>query len=186
LSTPPTAAAGRAPLPEHVPLLRTRAAALARAQAVERTGESLHVLVFGLGGERYAIEGACVLQVGVLREMTPLPGAAAPLFGITHWRGEVLTLLDLRDVFGARTSGVTDLGRFLVVDGPDRRFGIVVDAVMDARDVAAHDVRPLPGDDARSLLRGMTDEGVLIIDSAALMERYGVVQPRHQHTGRGG
>jgi purine-binding chemotaxis protein CheW len=178
----------RAPRPEDVPLLQRRAAELARAAEKERTQDTLHVLIFALGGERYAIQSSCVLQVAVLRELTALPGAALPLFAVTHWRGDVLTLLDLRDVLGARTRGLTDLGRIVVVDGRDRRFGIVVDAVVDMTELAADAVRPLPDDEQRrhSLLRGMTDDGVLIIDTDVLLERFGVVRGRQTDTGRGG
>jgi chemotaxis signal transduction protein len=181
-------AEARAPLEEHVPLLRSRAASLARAQETRPSADPLHVIVFTLGGERYGLESACVLHVAMLQMMTPLPGAAAPLFGITQWRGDVLTLLDLRDVFGARARGLTDMGRIVVVDGPDRNFGVVADAVLGMAELTAGDIAPLPVEEGRqqSLLRGMTGDGVLVIDSNALRERYGCVQKRQNRTGRGG
>jgi purine-binding chemotaxis protein CheW len=179
-------AASRAPSGSDVELLRRRAAALARPPQAGRESETGQFLVFVLSGERYAIASHHVVQVAVLLELTPLPGASAPLFGITHWRGDVLTLLDLRAALGAHGSGVTDLSRIVVVDGPDRRFGIVVDAVVEMADIAEGDVRPLPdGEGGSSLLRGMTDDGLLIMDGEALVGRYGIKRGRHT-SGRGG
>jgi chemotaxis signal transduction protein len=89
-----------------------------------------------LSGERYAhCVASCGGQVAVLLELTPLPGASAPLFGITHWRGDVLTLLDLRAALGAHAGGVTDLSRIIVAGRADRRFGMVVDAVVEMAEV---------------------------------------------------
>lgn len=158
----------------HHELLRRRAAALARVPYRGRAGTAVDMILFSLGDERFAIPAACVLQVAVLKEFTPLPGAPPPLFGVTHWRGEVLTILDLRELLGVRVHGLTDLGRVLVIDGPDRLFGIVADAVSDMKEINSQDVRPLPEDGSGgSLLRGATREGLLVIDSTVLLRRFG-------------
>jgi purine-binding chemotaxis protein CheW len=174
-------AAGRAPAPEHLPLLRQRAAALAREQGDGREGDRLRLVLFELAGNRYGIELACVLRVLTLRELTPLPGAAAPLFGVTHWRGDVLTLLDIRGLLGVTTDGLTDMGRILVLDGADRTFGIVVDGVRELADIPAAAVRPLAGGEdgaAESLVRGMTEEGVFIMDAERVLARFGRTRRR--------
>lgn len=173
----------RAPREEHRELLSARATELARVPRGERRGAAVPAVVFALGDERYALDMAAVLQVEVLRELTPLPGAAAPLFGVTQWRGEVLTVLDLRTVLGARVRGVTDLGRILVLNGADRTFGILADRVTDMVEVHADRLKPLPHEPgrARSLLRGMTDDAVFVIDEAALLERYGTAGSGNKH-----
>lgn len=172
----------------HRELLRLRAAALARVPRRPRQGTTKQVILFRLGDEQFAVEAACVLQIAVLRELTPLPGAPAPLFGVTHWRGEVLTVLDLRAALGVRVSGLTDLGRIIVIDGPDRLFGVLADAVSDMLELDVDRIRPLPAEDAQraSLLRGVTDEAVLVIDSQALLQRYGSAAGGRNTTGRGG
>jgi purine-binding chemotaxis protein CheW len=184
MTEPGELAGARAPLPEDVALLRQRAAQLARAPTIVGDTPRTRSLVFRLGGEDYALASAVTLQVAVLRELTPLPRGAAPLFGVTHWRGEVLTILDLREVLGARVRGVTDLSRVVVIDGTDRVFGIIADAVTDMIDIDEEDVRPLPAEDGRgSLLRGMTGTGVLVVDADALVARYGTVSRRQQNKG---
>lgn len=163
-------AAARAPLPEHVEELRRRAADLARPVKPPRADDVHTAIIFELGGEQYAVVAKAVLQVVALRELTPLPNAPLPLFGLTQWRGDVLTVLDVREMLGVPRRGLPDLGRVIVVDGRDRVFGVLADAVRDVRDIDFDDVKPLPTDDADggTLLSGITDDGVLVIDSDAL------------------
>lgn len=175
---PSPLSAARAPRSEHMELLRRRAQALARpsaaAQGLERD-DAFQAIVFVLGDERYAVDTRCVLRVEVLHDLTPLPGAGAPLHGLTQWRGDVLTLLDLRAALGARLRGITDLGRMIVVEGPDRPFGVLVERLLDIRKLDGAQLQALPREDfqARSLLRGVTDDHVLVIDHDVLIALYG-------------
>jgi purine-binding chemotaxis protein CheW len=174
------------PADEDIPVLRRRAAALARRPDRGRTADASAALLFELAGERYCIAASCVLRVLTLRELTPLPGAAAPLFGVTHWRGTVLTLLDIRALLGVTAPGLTDMGRVVVVEGPDRDFGVIVDAVRDILELRDGDILKLPDrDDAASdsLLRGITADGVFVVDARRLVQRYGRLQGRKQGTG---
>jgi purine-binding chemotaxis protein CheW len=169
-------------------LLRRRAVALARRPFRQSVTTAVQVILFELGDEEFAIEASSVLQVGVLREFTPLPGAAAPLFGVTHWRGAVLTILDLREALGVHARGVTDLGRIIVVDGPDRLFGVLADAVSEMMEIDTQRIMALPAEDAAraSLLRGVTAEGVLVVDTQALLERFGTTTRRGSNIERRG
>lgn len=166
----PQRTAQRSPADAHVAELRRRAAALARVPGRQSRQDVTPVVIFQLADEQYALAASVVLQVHVLRDLTPLAGARAPLFGITHWRGSVLTILDLRAQLGVRTHGVTDLSRVIVVDGPRQPFGILADAARDFIDLNESDVRPLPPEMAeRGLLRGMTDDAILVMDTDAVL-----------------
>jgi purine-binding chemotaxis protein CheW len=179
-----TTAAVRRPAEQHREVLRRRAAALARVHRRERGVDLASAVVFSLGQTRFGINAACVLEAAVLRELTPLPGAPAPLFGVTHWRGSVLTLLDLRGALGVQPRGLTELGRILVLDGPDRLFAIVADAVQDIIEVDVQLLARLPDDEAGTgLLRGITADGVLYVDEQALLHRYGSAQEPSTNTG---
>lgn len=179
--------AARAAARSDVEVLRSRTAALARVPRMQRSTEAMPAVVFQLADERYAIDARIVLEVHVLRELTPLAGARPPLFGITHWRGSVLTILDLREQLGVRARGVTDLSRVIVVDAGRVAFGILADAARDVIDLEDTVVRPLPADEAaaRSLLRGMTDDAVLVMDTDAVLAA-GRAATTHDDTGRGG
>lgn len=170
-----------------IDVLRKRAAELARVPAREHASKAQPAVIFELADERYAIDARIVLQVHVLRELTPLAGARPPLFGITHWRGMVLTILDLRAELGVSSKGVTDLSRVLVIDGGRQPFGILADAARDFIDLAQTTVRPLGAEEAaaRTLLRGITDDAVLVMDPDAVLA-VGRAVAASDDTGRGG
>ncbi|MBR9990524.1 MAG: chemotaxis protein CheW, partial [Gemmatimonadetes bacterium] len=165
-----------------------RASALGRVPADSRKAESTPAVVFQLSGENYAIDARVVLQVHVLRDLTPLAGARPPLFGVTHWRGQVLTILDLREQLGVRTGGLTDLSRVIVIDGGRYPFGILADASRDLMELTESMIRPLSAEDgsARNLLRGITDDTLLVMDTDAVLKMGRAAAAHEDNIGRGG
>jgi purine-binding chemotaxis protein CheW len=178
---------GRAPRAEHREVLRRRAVALARKPRAPIEGDFMTALLFEYGDARYAVDAAAVLQVTPLRDLTPLPGAALPLLGVTYWRGQVLTVFDLRGPLGVRVRGLTDMGKLIVLDGPHHDFGILADRVPDMRLVDVGALRPAEARAGRdgALLRGMTDDAVLVIDAATLLRTFGAAHSGPT-MGRGG
>lgn len=70
----------------------------AGACAVKRTGASAamkNVIVFALGGARFAIELRWVREVITLGFVTPVPGAPAAISGVVNVRGSLTPVLDL-------------------------------------------------------------------------------------------
>jgi purine-binding chemotaxis protein CheW len=177
----------RAPHAEHRAVLRGRALALARTPPAPVEGEFITALVFEFGNARYAVDAAAVLQVTPLRDLTPLPGATLPLLGVTYWRGQVLTVFDLRGPLGVQVRGLTDMGKLIVLDGTGHDFGILADRVSDMTPIDIGSLRPVESRGGRdsALLRGMTDDAVLVIDAATLLRTYGEVQTGPTE-GRGG
>jgi purine-binding chemotaxis protein CheW len=155
-------------------ILRRRAEALARPVAETWHSDLSSLLTFRLGRERLGIESRCVLEVFRLQELARLPGAAPPLFGVTPWRGDLLTLIDLRQALGTGERPLQDLGRVLVLGEERAAFGVLVDAVEEMVPYRPDDLHPLPpGGSAGSLVRGMTAEAVLVLDGQELLQTYG-------------
>lgn len=151
-------------------LLEARARALARPPAAP-AGDSIEVVTFMLAGETYAIESRYVLEVFRLTDLTRLPGAEAPIFGIAAWRGELLTILDLRPVLGLSAAALDDLGRVLVLGKDEAAFGVLADAVQDLIAVPRSTVRE-PADGValrREYLQGVTGEAVIVLAAEKLL-----------------
>lgn len=128
---------------------------------------------FTLARERFLLDAAHVLAAFPLAAITPLPGAAPPVVGLTAWRGLVLTLVDLRRAAGVHDTGLDDLATVLVIGHPGRPVaGFLADVVhgVVARD-PAHALRPAPP--ARGALPGVvggvTDDAHLVLDGARLL-----------------
>lgn len=160
----------RAAAQEHVETLRARAAALARPER-ERAQTGTPSVTFTLAGERYAIDARRVLQVTPLKSFTPLPNSAAPLFGLTYWRGEIVTIVDLRGPLGLSSAGVTDLSRLVVIDNGREPFAFLADAAGEVAQVDGPALRALPAEETgrRVLVVGITDDGLLVIDPEELL-----------------
>jgi purine-binding chemotaxis protein CheW len=154
-------------------VLEARARALARPQlqASEDAGEPF--LTFALDVEGYAIAARLVVEVMRLTELTPLPGAVAPLQGITGWRGTVLTLIDLRAIVGLPHRALADLAHVLVISDGSTTFGLLADMVHDVVLIDARDLSPLPDDRnaAASVTVGLTRDATLVLDGVRLISR---------------
>jgi len=82
-----------------------------------------------LGGERYALDVECVLEIAELGELTPVPGAPGAVRGVCNVRGEVLPVLNMARLFGLG-DGIA-AGRMIVIDDAGTRSGLAVDEVLD-------------------------------------------------------
>jgi purine-binding chemotaxis protein CheW len=155
-------------------ILEERARDLARTVAPEIPHDSLELLVFTTARERLGVETQYVAGVFKVESLSSLPGADAPVHGLTAWRGEVLALLDVRAFFGAPTTALDDLARAVVVSDGRNTYGILADEIDTIISVPLPDVFPVPAsNDAsrpRDYLRGITRDAVLVLDVERLLE----------------
>ncbi|MEO7084818.1 MAG: chemotaxis protein CheW [Gemmatimonadaceae bacterium] len=154
-------------------ILEERARRLARrsnAESVPNFG--VDVVSFSVARERFAIESAFVFAVFHLNELVPLPGARAPVVGVTRWRGDVLTVLDLRRVVGGTGRALDDLARVIVVGASGPAFGVLADTVDDIMSIDPTTLFTLPVDrvpEIPGVLRGVTANGIHLLDAAILI-----------------
>ena len=132
----------------------------------------VEMLAFTVGRERYAVESRFVFAVVHLADLVPLPGAGAPVVGLTRWRGDVLTVLDLRRVVGGAPRALDDLGRVIVMGGKVPEFGVladVLDGLVSIDPSALHPLREGRVVEIPGLIRGVTSDAVHVLDAAALI-----------------
>lgn len=154
-------------------LLEIRAARLARpagADAAQAEGEE--AITFTLARERYAIPAAEVWAVFRLATLVRLPGAESPVVGVTRWRGDVLTLLDIRSLLGAPATALDDLAIVVVLGQGQPEFGILADTLGEPMRIST--LLPLAsrrGPAGDPVVRGVTPDAHLVLDAAALVRR---------------
>lgn len=156
-------------------VLEERARLLARPAAPPLAGDTLEVVTFALANETYAVESRYVLAVFRLTDLSPLPGAEPPVFGVTVWRGELLTILDLRAALGLSVTALNDLSRVIVLGEERPAFGILADAARELVTLPASDVREPPEGVAakREYLRGVTPDAMLVLEATKLLQLHG-------------
>lgn len=155
-------------------VLEERARALARPATPPTVGGTIEAITFALANEVYALESRYVVEVFRLAELALLPGAEPPVFGVTAWRGELLTILDLRQVLGVPVAALNDLSRVIVLGAERPAFGILADAVRELVTLDAAAVREPPEGVAakREYLRGTSDDAVLVLDAEQLLQSH--------------
>lgn len=148
-------------------VLRRRAAALARPPAAAAPAEHLELLVLRIGDEHWGIETRHVHEVAPVRELTPLPGTPAFVRGIVNVRGRVAAVLDLRRLAGLPEQGLSDLHRIVLVERAQGCFGLLADQDVGLRRVPADAIGPVPpalGGSGNAALRGVTPDGLVVLD----------------------
>jgi purine-binding chemotaxis protein CheW len=151
-------------------VLQERARVLARPITATATATAGDAVAFDIRGETYAIDLRNVMEVFRPGEIALLPGAAAPLIGVTAWRGEVLLIVEiLRENGAPRKDG--EHPRVVVVGDGRTAIGIVADAIRGTITIRHDEIRPLPEGLAtrRAHVRGITSEAVQVLDASVLL-----------------
>lgn len=154
-------------------ILHARAAALAcedaQAQIVE---PGLEVVEFLLAYESYAVETAYVREVCPLHDLTPVPCTPALVCGIVNLRGQILAVLDLKQLFQLPEQGLIDRHHVIVLHTEQREVGILVDAIRGVRVVRQSELQPSPPTLTGlrgEYLRGVTCERLGLLDAVRLL-----------------
>jgi purine-binding chemotaxis protein CheW len=123
-------------------ILRARAKLLAHEpKAEEKLVRLLDVVEFLLANEHYAIESRYLREVYPVSEITPLPGTPPFVLGLVNFRGQILSVIDLRKFFDLPERGLTDLNKLIVVHSEGMELGILADAIVGARAIAAGELQ---------------------------------------------
>ncbi|ALO45226.1 chemotaxis protein CheW [Pseudohongiella spirulinae] len=131
---------------------------------------------FALGEETYAINAATVNEVLRHTEITPVPGSPAFILGIINLRGNVVTVIDARQVFALPPRELSSQSRIIVVEVEDFIVGVLVDRVVAVVDLeeAAIETAPQTGQDASARfihsVYNEEDELLILVDFSRVVE----------------
>lgn len=139
--------------PEKVPLGPERLYELADRLAARGSGEEEAPqeqpeiwVTLEVAGEVYALPVDRVQEVLRVAGITRLPYAPAPVRGITHQRGRVLTVVDLRVRLGFEPVPADSRSRICVVASRGRSIGLLVDAARHVVKLLPSAKQPAPAD----------------------------------------
>jgi purine-binding chemotaxis protein CheW len=100
-------------------------------------------LNFSLGEEEYAIPLLSVKEVIALPDITPVPFTPAHFLGIMNLRGQVISVIDLRQKFGIKPKSNTETA-VIICDLNPTCLGIVVDSVNSVLSPQASEISEKP------------------------------------------
>lgn len=166
-------------------LLEGRARALASLPPAHETRAMLSLITFTLQQEVYAVESRLVREVCRIVDLTPLPGAASPLAGLTVWRGALLPVIDLRRLLGLNDRSVTERPTLVILDDGEEgglagiadaagAVGIIAGTPGELCNVPISAMQPAPdGMVAAAYVRGLLGDGTIVWDAKRMLEIVG-------------
>lgn len=95
------------------------------------------LLIVRLAGRRVALSAAAVEAVVELEGLTPVPGAASHVAGLSALRSRVLTVIDSRVSLGLAAAAEPAIGEAIVVRSGGHTYAVLVDLVEDVVDAAS-------------------------------------------------
>jgi purine-binding chemotaxis protein CheW len=153
-------------------ILKERAKALAAQPEKTEQREQIQVVEFLLSHERYALESGYIREVYPLKEYTPVPCTPSFVLGIINVRGEILSILDIRKIFGLPELGLGDLNRVIVLNSGNMEFGVLADSIMGISNISTKElVGPPPTFTGlrREFLKGLIPGGAALLDAARIL-----------------
>jgi purine-binding chemotaxis protein CheW len=154
-------------------ILLARAQELAREEESTRVQEeTLRVVEFLLGQEKYAVEASFVREVYHLKQLTPLPCIPSFVLGIVNVRGRILSVINLLEFFGLPSEPAPARKAVIVLRLEGVECGVLTDGIHGAYMLPVGAIRPvLPTwTGARTAyLRGMTEEHLMLLDAKRLL-----------------
>lgn len=144
-------------------ILEERARAIAGTREVSRE-QTVAVLAFSVGGERYAIEIGAVGQVLEAKGLSPLPASPPWLLGAMVARTRVVPVLDLRQLLGLQGGGLSDLAKVVVAEHEGEAFGIAVEGLEGRIEVPVQGLTP----SEKAPFRWIAPDRLALLDLGAL------------------
>jgi purine-binding chemotaxis protein CheW len=161
-------------------ILARRAEVLAEAPPDQVTGETLKLLVFRLGNERYGIEVSNVHEIYPLEHLTRVPRTPAFAAGVFSARGRILSVIDLQAFFdltavskaAEHTKIIGVANNYLTSDPAYLEVGILADEVADVITIYKAEIEPSLAAQVGAYAEytyGVTNEMLVVLNLNALL-----------------
>jgi purine-binding chemotaxis protein CheW len=149
-------------------ILRERARRLAEIPPLDQIQESIDVLVFRIGEERYACRAALLRMVHRDTSLMPIPCTPRFVAGMLNVRGEVLTVLNLAVALGLpEISSADHTSAILLAECAEIRVGLLVDEILGMRPLTpATMAPPLSGS---NFALGIAEARIVFLDLERLL-----------------
>ncbi|OFY49730.1 MAG: hypothetical protein A2W85_07665 [Bacteroidetes bacterium GWF2_41_31] len=134
--------------------------------------DSVEVVEFILHPEHYAIEGKYIREVLSLNEITTIPGTPDFVMGVINFRGTILSIVNLKVIFGLTEKGLTELNKVIILRNDTMEFGIVADGLVGNKSILFKTLSDAPltlSGTSANFVSGITAEGLIILDANRML-----------------
>jgi purine-binding chemotaxis protein CheW len=133
----------------------------------------MQIVVFELGGEKYAIETTEIQGIDKITDVTPVPLAPGHIKGLINLRGSIISVVDPYVILGI-DSEHSSIENIIIIETDTEVLGIIVDKVSEVIDIDSKLLKNIDvfNEDERSYLKGTINMGeylVTLIDIKVLL-----------------
>ncbi|MGC2423549.1 MAG: chemotaxis protein CheW [Nitrospirota bacterium] len=153
-------------------ILRQRARALAKEPEKKGAGEEIEIIEFLLAQERYAIDASHVREVYPLNDLTPVPCTPPFVLGIINVRGQIISVIDLKKLFGLPEKGLGDFNKVIILKSDAMEFGVLADVIVGFRLLrlaGLQQVIPTLTGVREEYLLGVTEDRLIVLDAEKIL-----------------
>jgi len=142
-------------------------------QTAAETAEKMQLVCFNLADEEYAVDITHVQEVIRVQKITPVPQMPDFALGVINIRGSIVSVFDLRRLFGLPERPLDDQSKLLVLRAGNDAFSIVVDRILENVKLEDSNIDAAPEVKLRvdrSWIKGLGELGsrmIIILDLAA-------------------
>lgn len=125
-------------------------------------------VIFKLNKEYYGIPIDKVISIEIMQKSTRIPNAPKYVKGVINLRGEVVSLIDLRQKLGMELSEVSNNSRIIVVSDDDIFAGLIVDSSSEVMEINSDSIDNPPNTNENDYLSyiygiGKSDSRLVIL-----------------------
>ncbi len=156
---------------EHI-ILKQRAEQLARPDDKVESGRLLSVVEFRLAQEVYAFELVQVRKVVPVSALVALPGAPAFVAGITHFSGQILSVVDLRRFFELPTPKNDSRQKLIILRDRNMQMAVLAEEVLGVRELEEHRLQtglPTLTGVRERYLKGVSPDQTIVLDVSRML-----------------
>lgn len=136
-------------------------------QEQEQTSKELHLVVFRLGSEEFAVDINSIREIIRYPKITNVPNTDDYIVGVINLRGQITTVMSLRKRFRMEDVETSEETRVLIVDIGSEHIGLIVDGVSEVLKVDGENL--VDGEDMGSDTYGQYVSGMIKLDKRLII-----------------
>lgn len=143
--------------------------------AEAREEEMVHLIVFKLGAEHYAIKIEQVKEVTITPDVTRMPRTPEFVKGVANIRGDIIAIVDLEQRFSIRPAPLkegelsTGLTYTLVIEAKEYSIGVVVKEMPQSLNLAMSKIDKAPSFLQDTNIQESYIEGIAKVDNRLII-----------------
>lgn len=153
--------------------LKERAKTIAKQnEKSEDNGDYLEIVEFFLSEEKYALELKHIREVYSIKELTHLPFSPSFVLGIVNLRGQVLSIIDLKELYELSTGGCTENQQVIILSSDTMEFGILTDGIVGVSKIPVNLIQPWISTFKNYMaehIKGITKEHTVVLDGEKIL-----------------